>query len=141
MLLLSFESTENCFGTMENLLYPNILGFTNMEPFHAAVREAVPVLRANPQLRSVSLAPSQCIAIVPAHSEREGSLSQKLISGVDYSGDARRAYEAVARNLAVVRLEVLLDGDEALVTARVVEDCLFAGWVELIVQLDKEVKM
>ena len=141
MLLLSFESVENQFGTGENLLYPNILGFTSMEPFHAAVRDAVPVLRANPQLRSVSLAPSQCIEVVPAHSEREGSLSQKLISGTDYNGDARRAYEAVARNLAVVRLEVLLDGDEALVTARVVEDCLFAGLVELIVQLDKEVKV
>ena len=141
MLLLSFESVENQFGTGENLLYPNILGFTSTEPFHAAVRDAVPVLRANPQLRSVSLAPSQCIEVVPAHSEREGSLSQKLISGTDYNGDARRAYEAAARNLAVVRLEVLLDGDEALVTARVVEDCIFAGWVELIVKLDKEVKM
>ena len=141
MWLLSFESIENQFGTGENFEYPNILAFTSMEPFHAAVRDAVPVLRANPQLRSVSLAPSQCIEVVPAHSEREGSLSQKLISGTDYNGDARRAYEAVARSLAVVRLEVLLDGDEALVTARVVEDCLFAGWVELIVQLDKEVKM
>ena len=141
MLLLSFESVENQFGTGENLLYPNVLGFTSMEPFHAAVRDAVPVLRANPHLRSVSLAPSQCIEVVPAHSEREGSLSQKLISGTDYNGDARRAYEAAARNLAVVRLEVLLDGDEALVTARVVEDCIFAGWVELIVKLDKEVKM
>ena len=141
MLLLSFESVENQFGTGENLLYPNVLGFTSMEPFHAAVRDAVPVLRANPHLRSVSLAPSQCIEVVPAHSEREGSLSQKLISGTDYNGDARRAYEAAARNLAVVRLEVLLDGDEALVTARIVEDCIFAGWVELIVKLDKEVKM
>lgn len=135
MLLLTFESTENCFGTEENLRYPDILGVASMEPFHAAVREAAPVLRANPQLRSVSLAPSQRIEVVPAHSSREGNLSQKLISGTDYNGCPRRAYKGAARNLAVVRLEVLLDGDEALVTARVVEDCLFAGWVELIIQL------
>lgn len=141
MWLLSFESIENQFGTGENFEYPNILAFTSMEPFHAAVRDAVPVLRANPQLRSVSLSPSQAMAITPAHSDPRALTNRKLISGVDYNGDARRAYEAVARNLAVVRLEVLLDGDEALVTARIAEDCLFAGWVELIVQLDKEVKM
>ena len=141
MWLLSFESIENQFGTGESLDYPNVLCFKSLEAFHAAVREAAPVLRANPQLRSVSLAPSQCIEVIPAHSEREGSLSQKLISGTAYNGDARRAYEAVARNLAVVRLEVLLDGDEALVTARIAEDCLFAGWVELIVQLDKEIRL
>lgn len=141
MLLLSFENPENQFGTEENFEYPDTLAFTSMEPFHAAVRDAVPVLRANPQLRSVSLSPSQVIAIAPAHSDPRALANRKLISGVDYLGEARRAYAGVERNLAIVRLEVLLDGNEALVTAHVVEDCLFAGWVKLIVQLDKEVKM
>lgn len=141
MWLLSFESVENQFGTGESLDYPDVLCFKSLEAFHVAVRDSVQVLRANPQLRSVSLAPSQQIEITPAHSERLKSLSKKLISGTDYNGDTRRAYEAVARNLAVVRLEVLLDGDEALVTARIAEDCLFAGWVEIIVQLDREGKV